>query len=275
MTAETAVDPAAVARSAGAGLEVRGVRVEAEGRPILADASFTAPRGAITALIGPNGAGKSTLLRAISGVERPAAGLVLLDGDDVLAMRRRDRARRIALVEQEASTELAVRVEEAVRLGRTPHESLLGGGDPVGDAVVAGALQRAGVSPPLVSRALPTLSGGERQRVMLARALAQQPRLLLLDEPTNHLDVAAQLEVLELLGSLAAEGVAVVAALHELSLAAAYAEQVVVVDRGRVVAAGPAQATLTPALVAQVYGVRAAWADNPLTGRPMLAVAPA
>jgi iron complex transport system ATP-binding protein len=116
-----------------------------------------------------------------------------------------------------------------------------------------------------------TLSGGERQRVILARALAQQPRILLLDEPTSHLDVAAQLEVLRLLGELARDGVTVLAAVHDLTLAA-HAEQVLVLHEGRIRAFGPTVATMTPELLYEVFGVRAAWARNPLTDQPMLAV---
>ena len=123
------------------------------------------------------------------------------------------------------------------------------------------------------TRDVTSLSGGERQRVMLARALAQQPRILVLDEPTNHLDVAAQLDVLDLLTRLAAEGTTVLAALHDLTLAAAHADHVVVMAHGRVVANGPTTQTLTPALLREVYGVEAEWTTNPLTGAPLLAVA--
>jgi len=258
---------------ADAGLVARDISVLVGGRHLLADVAIEAPPGRITALLGPNGAGKSTLLRAVAGVSRPASGSVHLDGLDLLALGRRERARRVALVEQDATSELGVRVRDVVALGRTPHQGILGGGDPTGEDIVDAALERAGASD-ITHRELPTLSGGERQRVMLARALAQQPRLILLDEPTNHLDVAAQLQTLQVLESLAREGVTVVAALHELSLAAAFADQVVVLDRGRVIASGPTRTTLAPELIAAVYGVRAAWLENPLTGRPLLAVAP-
>ena len=163
------------------------------------DAGFTAPAGALTALLGPNGAGKSTLLRAVAGIERPAAGTVEFEGEDLLALPRRERARRLALVEQEAGTELPLTVRSVVGLGRTPHESVLGGRDPDAAAAIEDAMQTAGVAG-FATREFTSLSGGERQRVMLARVLAQQPRILLLDEPTNHLDVSAQLEVLDLLG---------------------------------------------------------------------------
>jgi len=264
------------ARDAGysgqAGLEVTGVTVDAGRATLVDDASFIAPAASVTALLGPNGAGKSTLLRAVAGIERPAVGSVTFEGDDLLALPRRERARRLALVEQDAGTELPLTVRSVVGLGRTPYESLLGGRDPDAAAAIEDAMATAGVAG-FAEREFTTLSGGERQRVMLARVLAQRPRILLLDEPTNHLDVSSQLEVLDLLGTLAAAGTTVVAALHDLTLAAAHADAVVVLAHGRVVANGPTAETLTPELVRAVYDVDARWIENPLTGRPLLAVA--
>jgi iron complex transport system ATP-binding protein len=253
-------------------LRVSALTVRVGTATLVDAAEFSAPAGAVTALLGPNGAGKSTLLRAVAGVERPASGSVVFGGDELLALPRRERARRLAFVEQEASTELPLTVRAVVGLGRTPHESTFSGRDAAAAAIVDDAMRTAGVAA-FADRELPSLSGGERQRVMLARALAQQPRLLLLDEPTNHLDVGAQLDVLEVLQALAAAGTTVVAALHDLTLAAAHADAVVVMSRGRVVASGPTAETLTPELVREVYGIQAQWITNPLTGRPLLAVA--
>ena len=253
------------------GLSVADVAVRLDQTLVIDGSTFDAPAGAVTALLGPNGAGKSTLLRAIAGVRRPDGGTIAFDGDDLLAMRRRDRARRVALVEQEASTERPLTARSVAGLGRSPHEALLGGREPSSDAVVTQALTDAGALG-LSDREVPSLSGGERQRVLLARALAQEPRLLLLDEPMNHLDIAAQLDVLRLLAALAVDGVTVVAAMHDLALAASHVDHVVVLSAGRVVAAGPTAETLTPELIRDVYGVRAAWTTNPLTGKPLLAI---
>jgi iron complex transport system ATP-binding protein len=255
----------------GLGLSVAHVTDHIAGTLILDGSTFSAPAGKVTALLGPNGAGKSTLLRAIAGISRPTSGSVDFDGDDLLALRRRDRARRVALVEQEATTELPLTARAVAGLGRTPHETLLGGRDPSSDDIVTRALRDAGALP-LADRELPSLSGGERQRVLLARALAQQPRLLLLDEPMNHLDIAAQLDVLALLSRLASEGVTIVAAMHDLTLAASHVDHVVVLSGGRVVAQGATADTLTPKLIREVYGVDAAWTTNPLTGKPLLAI---
>ncbi|MFW8745762.1 ABC transporter ATP-binding protein, partial [Mesorhizobium japonicum] len=148
----------------------------------------------MTAILGPSGAGKSTILRAIARVARPAPGAAIrLRGEDLAALKRRERAQRVAFVEQDASTEQPLDVYEVVALGRTPYRPRFGGRDASGPSAIDGALAAARVED-VSDRFFSSLSGGERQRVMLARALAQQPRLLLLDEPTNHLDIAAQLD---------------------------------------------------------------------------------
>ena len=252
--------------------EIRSITVRAGARTLVDDVGFDAPVGGFTALVGPNGAGKSTLLRAIAGIQHAASGIVLLDGHDLLALPRRARARILAIVEQDASTELPLTGRDVARLGRSPHESFIGGGDPHAESIVDDALARAGATA-FADRDVTTLSGGERQRVLLARALAQQPRVLLLDEPTNHLDLAAQLDVVELVTRVTDAGVTVIAAIHDLSIAAAHADAVVVLSEGRVAATGPTEATLTPELIGEVFGVAAQWTRNPLTGRPLLAVA--
>ena len=245
------------------GLEVSRVRLTAGGRLIADDVDMTAPARSVTALVGPNGAGKSTLLRAIV---QAVPGTMLLDGTDLVAMPRRERARRVAIVEQESPALPGMSVRDVVELGRLPHRGLFGADD--SDAVDE-ALLRSGASA-LSERVVDTLSGGERQRVNLARALAQEPRLLLLDEPTNHLDVGAQLRTLALLRSLASSGMTVLAAMHDLSLAASHADRVVVLAGGRVRAAGAPRDVLTPALIAEVWGVRADVLVHPRTGAPVI-----
>ncbi|CAM3436473.1 heme ABC transporter ATP-binding protein [Nocardioides dubius] len=259
-----------VPTSLGARLEVCGIGAEVGGQRLIDQVSFSVPAGAVTALVGPNGAGKSTLLRALSGAGPRSSGVVLLDGEDLYALGRRDRARRLALVEQEVRSEFALTVRQTVELGRTPHQSLWSLGSADDETIVAQALERADAAG-FAHRQLGTLSGGEQQRVQLARALAQQPSLLLLDEPTNHLDVRAQLHTLRLLGSLAGEGMTVLAALHDLNLAAAFCDHVVVLADGQVRAVGPVAEVLTPELIGDVYGVRADVLSHPRTGRPLIA----
>ncbi|WP_207454824.1 ABC transporter ATP-binding protein [Herbiconiux sp. SYSU D00978] len=236
-------------------LEARGIRLAVRGRAVLDDVAVEARPGRILALLGPNGAGKSTLLRVLAGVQQPDAGAVSWSGIDWLALKRRERARVAALVEQDAPVDVPLTVRDAVGLGRIPHESGFGGGRD-DDPAVERAMRDADVTG-FASRQLSELSGGERQRVHLARALAQQPELLLLDEPTNHLDVRAQLALLALLRRLTAErGLTVVVALHDLGLALRHADDAVVLDAGRVAAAGPAASVLVPAVVDPVWRVR-------------------
>lgn len=243
-----------------------------DGRTLIDGVDCTAPAGALTALVGPNGAGKSTLLRILAGIDRPHLGNVSVTGSDLFRMPRRERARRIALVEQDAATDLALSVAAVVALGRAPHHSLWSQNSALDAEIVGTALARVGMTE-YAGREITSLSGGERQRVQLARALAQEPELLILDEPTNHLDIHAQLATLELLGDLAAQGMAVLAALHDLGLAAAASDHVIVLSAGRVVAAGETRAVLTAELIREVFAVDALLVENPLTGRPMLASA--
>ena len=257
--------------TAGAGgLDAARIRFARGARLIVDDVDITVPRGAVGALLGPNGAGKSTLLHVVAGVERADAGALTLAGDDLAAVRRRDRARRIALAEQEVVDAPGLRVADVVALGRIPHQSAWGGATPQDRAAVERSLHAAGAAA-FAERAYDELSGGERQRVNLARALAQEPALLLLDEPTNHLDIHAQLTMLALLRRLADGGMTVLAALHDLSLAAGYADHVVVLASGRVVAAGEPRDVLTTELIREVWGVEASVLEHPTSGRPLIA----
>ena len=261
------------ADAAAAGLDARRIDLRIDGRLIVDGVDCTVAAGTFSALIGPNGAGKSTLLRVLAGVDRPEAGTVRFGPDDLFALSRRQRARLVGFVEQDSGTELSLSVREVVALGRIPHQGFFGDATAEDHAVIESALDAADVRA-LAERDVTTLSGGERQRVLLARALAQQPRLLVLDEPSNHLDIAAQLAVLGLLRSLASSGVTVLAALHDLNLASAYCDHVIVLRNGVVFAAGPTAEIITPRLVRAVYGVRATVLEHPQTGRPMVAFGP-
>ncbi|NHB78563.1 ABC transporter ATP-binding protein [Rhodobacter calidifons] len=246
-------------------LELQGCSwVAPGGRAVLAEVSLALPRGRIVGIVGPNGAGKSTLLRLIYRYLRPSQGQVLLEGADLWAMDARSVARQVAAVLQEQPTDFALTVREIVALGRAPHRRGLSRGGARDAAVIGGALDRLRLSD-MADRRIGTLSGGERQRVMIARALAQEPALLVLDEPTNHLDIRHQLEALALICDL---GLTIVVSLHDLNLAAATCDAVLLLDRGRVVAQGPPGTALTPATLAPAFAVavrqdRLALADRP------------
>lgn len=242
----------------------RDVRWGTAGRMIVDGVSIEAAPGRMLGLLGPNGAGKSTLLRLICRLRRVAGGVITLDGADIARLPRAVIARRVALVEQQATTEARVTVADVVRLGRTPHRGALSPWTRQDEAVVEDALRRVGLDG---RRGQPwhTLSGGERQRAQIARALAQAPTELLLDEPTNHLDVQHQLEILSLVRRLGATSIV---ALHDLNLAAMFCDTVAVLHQGRVVCAGTPDDILTQATIRDVFGVRAHVERSPHHGRP-------
>jgi len=252
-------------------------------RALLDRVSLTLAPGRVTAVIGPNGAGKSTLLRILAGELRPDSGEVAFAGRPLSAWPVAELARRRAVLPQESDLRFPFRVEEVVRLGRIPHP---GGGDSAADhALAREALAQVDLAA-FADRVYPTLSGGERQRVHLARALVQlrpvpgaEPpaeRVLVLDEPTSSLDLAHQHSVLALARDLAArEQVAVLAVLHDLNLALAYADDALVLRQGRVAATGPIAEILTPALIQEVFAVPARVVTTPGSARPQLLLGPA
>ncbi|MBW9117582.1 ABC transporter ATP-binding protein [Rhizobium cauense] len=225
--------------------------------------SLTVEKGKVLGLLGPNGSGKSSLLRLICRLRKVRGGIVRLGDTDISAMARSELARRVAFVEQQATTETQLTVLDVVSLGRTPHRGVLsqwGAGD---DATVHEALARVGMAS-RASQLWQTLSGGERQRVHVARALAQSPSELLLDEPTNHLDIQHQLEILGLISRL---GTTCIIALHDLNLAAMFCDHLAVLQRGEIVATGTPQEVLTESLIGSVFGVRAHVETSPIHGR--------
>ncbi|HET9437244.1 MAG TPA: ABC transporter ATP-binding protein [Gaiellaceae bacterium] len=234
-------------------IELRAVTVELGGKPVVDGVSATVSDGEWLALIGPNGAGKTTLLRAMASLI-PFSGEIALDGRSVAELPRGDLARLVAVVPQEPSTPPWMTVAEYVLLGRTPHLGPLAKEGASDRDAAARALGRLDLLP-LAGRRLGTLSGGEKQRVVVARALAQEAPIVLLDEPTASLDIGHQQQALELLDGLRADsGLTLVAAMHDLTLAAQYADRMLLLDAGRVVADGPPADVLTEALIAEHYG---------------------
>jgi iron complex transport system ATP-binding protein len=238
-------------------LEARDVRVTIGDKTILHSADLTLEAGSLVALVGPNGAGKSTLARAVAGMQKTAAGAIRWMGDDLHTLRGRKLALRRAFVPQRARVPDGVTVAEAVAIGRSPHLKPLQRPSRRDRDAVASAIERAGVAA-FVDRKLTTLSSGELQRVQIAVALAQEAPVLIADEPTSHLDLGAAVEVAKLLRGLAEHGLAVMLVAHDLSLAAAVADTVVVMSEGRTVAAGPPLQTLSHDQLAGVWGVDAA-----------------
>ena len=235
-------------------LNVEGVTFGYGHQPLLYNVHLQVHAGEMVGLLGPNGSGKTTLLRLISGVLRPRQGKIFLEGRDLQQWGRRGVAQRIAVVPQELHMPFSFTVEHMVGLGRTPFVNFLGSQTKHDQGIVQEAMQAAGIDT-LAHRVFNELSGGERQRVIIAMALAQEPQLLLLDEPTSHLDIKYQVETLELVQRLNRErGVTVIAAMHDLNLAARYFPRLLLFQRGIVADAGPAE-VLEPRLLSRVYGV--------------------
>ena len=246
-----------------------GVTVELGGRVVVDDVSASVDRGEWVALIGPNGAGKTTLLRAIAGLLRHD-GRVSLHGRDAAALDRRERARLLAVVPQTPETPPWLTVAEYVLMGRTPHLGPLARESAADRDAAWHALERLQLEE-LAERPLGTLSGGERQRAVVARALAQEASIVLLDEPTAALDIGHQQQALELLDALRdRQGLTLVAAMHDLTLAAQYADRVLLLSRGRIVADGTPGEVLTEDALSEHYGatVRVITVDDRLAVLP-------
>ena len=248
-------------------VRARRLSVELGGSRVLDGIDLDVGVGEWVSVVGPNGAGKSTLLRVIAGLAS-AEGVLELFGRPARGLRRRERARQVALVPQSPVVPPGVSVADYVLLGRTPHIPGLGVEGPGDLAAVHDALARLDLLE-LAGRVMTTLSGGERQRVLIARALAQQAPVVLLDEPTTALDVGHQQQVLELVDVLRrAHGLTVVSTMHDLTLAGQFAERLVLLDAGRVVARGRPAEVLTEANLARHYGARVRIVSD--GGRPVV-----
>jgi len=236
-------------------LAISGLRVTLDGADILHGVDLRVDSGEWVTVIGPNGAGKSTLLRAVGG-SLSHEGTISLGGTETSALSRRARARMVATVAQQPVVPPGMRVLDYVLLGRTPYIPPLGRESERDLSIVEQRLRELDLTR-FAGRRLETLSGGERQRVYLARALAQSAPLLLLDEPTSALDIGHQQEVLELVDALRlSHGLTVLATMHDLSLAGEFADRLVLLAEGRIVACGPPETVLTEELLAKHYGAR-------------------
>ncbi|MEW6232924.1 MAG: heme ABC transporter ATP-binding protein [Chloroflexota bacterium] len=241
---------------------------------VVSHVSLTLGRGDLVGLIGPNGSGKTTLLKLLSGVLKPALGHVSLEGRQVQALERREIAQRVAVVPQELHVPFPFTVREMVSMGRTPYVRPLVGLTAEDHQVVRDVMGATGIGD-LAGRDFATLSGGEQQRVIIAMALAQEPRFLLLDEPTVHLDLNHQVEILELIRRLNREkGVAVLAALHDLNLAALYFDRLILLNRGAIVATGTPAQVLTAARILEVFSASVLVEAHPVTQAPQVTVVP-
>ncbi len=251
-------------------LAIRDLRADYGGTPVLQGVSLDVAAGEVVGLVGPNGSGKTTLVRAVTRVIPVRSGEVRLGNDDCRALTRPALARRVAVVPQSPVLPNGFTVLEIVLMGRTPHLRLLQSEGPSDLAAARRALAETGIAA-LAFRFAHQLSGGERQQVVIARALAQEAPVLLLDEPTSHLDVGHQAAVMSLVRRLCRERhLAVLATIHDLTLAALYCDRLVLLDRGAVVAEGAPDSVLRPELIASTYGAEVAVLRHPASGRPVI-----
>jgi iron complex transport system ATP-binding protein len=248
-------------------VEVQNIQFGYKENIVLDNIELTINPGSFLSIIGPNGSGKSTLLKNITKLVLPNKGKVLLDEKDIITLKPKQIAKKIAVVPQDTTVDFSFTVHETVLMGRIPY---LGRFENEGarDLALARWAMETTNTWHLKDREITEISGGERQRVIVARALAQEPNIILLDEPTAHLDIHHQMELLELLQSLnKTSGLTVVAVLHDLNLAAQFSEKILLMKDGKIFSQGAPEDVLTPENIREVYGMEVAITDNPLTGR--------
>jgi iron-siderophore transport system ATP-binding protein len=251
-------------------LEARDLSLGYGDKMIVEGLTVTIAHRAITAIVGPNACGKSTLLRGLARLLRPAGGQVILDGADITTLRTKDVARKLGLLPQSSIAPEGITVADLVARGRFPHQKLLRQFTREDQQAVTEAMAATGVTS-LAGRQVDQLSGGQRQRVWVAMVLAQQTPLILLDEPTTFLDIAHQIELLDLFAELnSSQGYTIVAVLHDLNHACRFADRIIAMKDGSVVAQGDPSDVVTAALVEAVYGLKCRIIEDPETGTPLV-----
>ncbi|OMI40934.1 ABC transporter ATP-binding protein [Streptomyces sparsogenes] len=251
-------------------LTARGLTLAYEDRTVVDDLDLEIPHGKVTVIVGPNACGKSTLLRALGRLLRPRRGAVLLDGTELSRLPTKRIAQAIGLLPQTPVPPEGITVADLVSRGRQPHQKWWQQWSEADERAVGEAMERTGTAE-LADRPVDELSGGQRQRVWIAMALAQDTDLLLLDEPTTYLDIAHQVEVLDLVRQLNHDrGRTVVAVLHDLNQAARYADHLIAMRGGRIVAQGAPGDIVTAELVREVFGLASVVVPDPVTGDPLV-----
>jgi len=255
---------------AGSALGATGISLGYGDRRIIDSLSLELPAGQVTIIVGANACGKSTVLRGLARLLKPGAGVVELNGTDIHKMPTKALARELGILPQTPTAPDGITVADLVGRGRSPHQGWFRQWTEDDDAAVAEALTATGTLE-LAERSIDELSGGQRQRVWIAMALAQQTDILLLDEPTTYLDLAHQVEVLDVVSELnARRGITVAIVLHDLNLAARYADHLIAMKDGRIVAKGEPSAVMTAELVQEVFGLESVVVPDPVVGSPMV-----
>lgn len=251
-------------------LEVQGLSYAYDNTPVIENVHLTVGTGEFVGIIGPNGSGKSTLLKSAYGVLKPTEGQILLDGQNIFHIKKRDFAKQVAVVGQENTMPFNFTSREIVAMGRTPHKRLLEPDSWKDSEIVDDAMSKMGILD-LAERDFSSLSGGEKQRVLIARALAQKTGFVILDEPTNHLDICFQLQILQVLKELE---LTVLAAIHDLNLASMFCDKLYVLKDRTVFANGDTDDVITAELIGHVFKVQTHVSVSPFTGKKNIVYVP-
>lgn len=241
-------------------LTVKNLKFTMENKEILKDVSFKVPKGKFVGIIGPNGAGKSTLLKNIYGVHQFSQGDILLEGKSLKKMNGKERAQKIAALSQEEEHQFDFSVEKIVEMGRYPYKKFFEDYSQKDRDIVHEMLHKTGMED-YSKRNFNTLSGGEKQRVLISRALAQKTNFLILDEPTNHLDIGSQLQIIDIIKR---QNITVLAALHDLNIAAIFCDYIFVMKNGKIIEEGTPEEVLTEKLLRDVFGIECYVGKNPM-----------
>mgnify|MGYP000951951495 CR=1 FL=1 len=248
-------------------LDIRDLFYNYDGKPVLKDVSFLVKEGEVLGILGPNGCGKTTLLGNLNRNLSPKGGCVLLDGEDLHNYKKKDIAKEIAVVPQDSRVGFSFTVREIVSMGRMPFQDAFQGDSSEDLRIIEDAMRKTNVLD-MADRYVNTMSGGERQKVIIARAMAQTPKILLMDEPTLHLDISAQFDILDLVYSLSrSEGLTVVIVSHDLPMVARYCDRILMIHDHTIHALGRTEEVLTPENMRTVFGVDAELSVDPKSGR--------
>lgn len=252
-------------------MKVKELTFSYQEQKIIEDISLTIKKGEFIGIIGPNGSGKSTILKNLYRALQPQSGTILLDDEDLFKISAKKIARKLGVMGQENVVPFDFKVEEIVAMGRSPYKKLFSGDTKKDKEIVTKALRQVNMEH-MAKKSYMQLSGGEKQRVLMARVLAQEPELLVLDEPTNHLDIHHQLQIFDLMREL---DVTVIAAIHDLNIAALYCDKLYVLKNGKLHSWGTPEEILTPELISEVYGIHADVSTHPVTNRVTVTYIPA
>ena len=234
-------------------LKVEKLTYDIGGTRILKDITFDVEENTFVGVIGPNGSGKSTMLKSIYGVNKPSGGNIYFEGDDLLKISSKDRAKKIAVLAQESGGQFDFSVQQVVEMGRYPHKNTLENYSKHDLEIVDRVLYEMKLDN-YRERSFNTLSGGEKQRVLIARLLVQESKFIILDEPTNHLDIGHQIEIMNIIKKM---GVTVLSAIHDMNMAAIYCDKLVIMKKGEVITQGSVEETLTSEMLKDLFNVDA------------------